>query len=59
VPYPKESENKEEYISRCISYVMKEGTAKNNKQATAICYSMWNKEKNENIMINKYINGDK
>lgn len=49
MPYPKEGESKSDYISRCIPYVMKEGTAKDNKQAAAICYSMWEKNKNESI----------
>lgn len=49
MPYPKEGESKSAYISRCIPYVIKEGTAKDNKQAAAICYSMWEKNKNESI----------
>jgi len=55
MPYPKEGESKENYISRCIPYMMKEGTAKDNKQAAAICYSMWEKNKNESI-TNKIAN---
>lgn len=39
-PNPK-SENQRQFVSRCIPTVLKEGTAKDNKQAAAICYSMW------------------
>ena len=62
MPYPKENETKSEYISRCIPYVVKEGTAKDEKQAAAICYSMWDKKKNEEKMsniIDKYIINEK
>lgn len=63
MPYPKKkNETKSEYISRCIPYVVKEGTAKDEKQAAAICYSMWDKKKNEEKMsniIDKYILNEK
>lgn len=57
MPYPKSGESKSEYINRCIPYVIKEGTAKDEKQAAAICYSMW-KRKDEDItndVISKYL----
>ena len=41
MPKPSENESKEEFISRCVSMVKEEGTAKDNEQAVAICFSMW------------------
>lgn len=41
MPKPKEGETQKEFVSRCIPMVMDEGTAKDDKQAVAICYSMW------------------
>jgi hypothetical protein len=59
MPYPKKGEKKEDYISRCIPYVLKEGTADDKQQAAVICYSLWtrNNESNESI-ITKYIGKD-
>jgi hypothetical protein len=46
MPYPQPDEDKNSYISRCISeLITKEGYKKD--QATAICYKYW--EKNESI----------
>lgn len=39
---PKPGDTEEEYISKCISKVIKDGTAQDNKQAAAICYNYWN-----------------
>ena len=40
MPEPRKGEKKQDYISRCISYMIsKEGRKKG--QAAAICYSMW------------------
>lgn len=55
MPYPKKGEEKKDYISRCIPYVLKEVTTKDEKQAAAICYSMWNKHTNEEILFDKYL----
>lgn len=58
MPYPKQGEEKKDYISRCIPYVIKEGTAKDEKQAAAICYSMWRQnrsDENIEIIIDKYL----
>jgi len=41
MPVPKKGETEKDFISRCIPYVIKEGTAKDTKQAAAICYSIW------------------
>lgn len=46
MPTPKDGESEKDFVSRCIPIVMKDGTAKDNKQASAICYSMYrNKNK--------------
>ncbi len=42
MPYPEKGEEKNHYISRCVSEVMKEG--KPQKQALAICFSYWEKK---------------
>jgi len=45
MPKPKSGESEKDFVSRCIPIVMKEGTAKDNKQAVAICYSMYKQGK--------------
>jgi len=45
MPTPGENETKDEFIERCIPIVLDDGTAKDNKQASAICNSMWEQEK--------------
>ncbi len=46
MPTPREGESQKDYVSRCIPIVLKEGTAKDENQAAAICYSMY-KEKHK------------
>jgi len=43
MPTPKKGEEKQEFISRCISYMHKNEDDKypDDDQKTAICYSMW------------------
>lgn len=55
MPTPEKNEEKGHYISRCIKMVIQEGTAKDEKQAAAICYSMWEKHTNEEILFDKYL----
>ena len=43
MPTPKKDEKEEEFISRCIRMLVREG--KDNEQATAICYSIWKNKK--------------
>jgi len=43
MPVPKEGETRDKFISRCIPYVIHEGTTDDPKQAAAICYSIWRK----------------
>jgi hypothetical protein len=47
MPEPREGESQKEYVSRCIPYVLKEGTAKDEQQAAAICYSMYREKHNQ------------
>ena len=53
MPYPEKGESKEEYISRCIPYMIsKEGKEKD--QAVAMCYSFWKEYQPESIdVVNK------
>lgn len=44
MPTPGKKEDQKSFISRCIPIVLKEGTAKDNKQAAAICHSLWKKK---------------
>ena len=39
MPKPKEGESKEDFMERCIPILIDEG--KNQDQAMAICYSIW------------------
>lgn len=50
MPTPKRNETQDEFISRCIPYVIHEGTTKDEKQASAICYSIWKRHKGKNSM---------
>jgi hypothetical protein len=46
-PAPRDGENEEEFIARCIPIVLEEGTAETQEQAAAICYSYWEERKNK------------
>ena len=41
---PNANESEDEFISRCVSVLINEG--KDNEQAVAICYSMWEDKQN-------------
>jgi hypothetical protein len=57
MPKPRKGESKKDYISRCIPIVMDEGTAKDNKQAAAICYSFWDrKDEITDTIIDRVLN---
>lgn len=45
MPNPKKNEAEKDYMSRCISQIMHEGKITDNKQAVAICYSMFRRGK--------------
>lgn len=53
MPLPKPDESQDEFIGRCIPYVLQEGTTKDPKQATAICYSLWRKHKEKQDAVSK------
>lgn len=48
MPTPGKDESEKDFVSRCIPIVLKEGTAKNQDQAAAICYSMFESHGKEN-----------
>jgi len=41
MPQPTPSETRAKFIPRCISMVLADGSAKDNEQAVAMCYGMW------------------
>lgn len=41
MPTPTATETEQEFIGRCIPIVLADGTTDDNRQAVAICYSMW------------------
>jgi len=43
IPTPRKGEDRDHFISRCISFLVREGDPRN--QAIAICYSTWRKNK--------------
>jgi len=45
MPNPQKNEKRDDFIQRCIPIVIEEGTAKDGKQAAAICNSMWEESK--------------
>ena len=48
MPTPNENESEKDFVARCIPVVLDEGTAKDDKQAVAICYSMYKQHKDTN-----------
>ena len=55
MPTPKKDEKQKEFISRCIPVVMDDGTADNQAQAVAICYSIWRRSKEDKSMDKKAV----
>ena len=56
MPTPNPGEDESDYVSRCIPIVSKEGTAKDNDQAVAMCHSMFKTKKNaESLLFNEII----
>lgn len=53
MPTPNANEPQKDFIARCIPIVLKEGTAKDQKQAAAICFSIWRRSKGHSM--SKYI----
>lgn len=57
MPKPKNEETKDQFIGRCIPVVIEDGTAKDKKQATAVCNSIWSehiKESESEKLIDKF-----
>ena len=54
MPIPKRNitESKDEFLSRCINFLVAEG--KDNEQASAICYTQLNQTKMKNSNIEKF-----
>lgn len=48
IPKPKKDEDKDAFISRCISTVSKEDPERSDKQIQAICFSTWKESREEN-----------
>jgi len=47
MPSPGKNETQQKFVSRCIPIVLGDKTAKDQKQAAAICYSIWREKKKE------------
>ena len=52
MPKPRAGEEKDAYISRCVSQLIKE-EGKEQKQALAICFSMWERKDEEKPIEDK------
>jgi hypothetical protein len=52
MPNIQKGESQKDFVSRAIPVLLKEGTAKNQEQATAIAYSMWREKNNVKIYRN-------
>lgn len=48
IPKPTKNEDKQHFISRCISKVSDQDPDRSQKQITAICYDTWRKSRKEN-----------
>lgn len=53
MPKPREGEKKDEYIDRCIAYVMEKEGVKNRSHAYAKCNGMWEQYKKKNKSPNE------
>ncbi len=59
MPTPGKNESQKDFVSRCIKVVMDDGSAKDNKQAAAMCYSMWREhEKGKSIALSVILKTD-
>ena len=59
MPTPVKNESQKDFVSRCIKIVMDDGSAKDNKQAAAMCYSMWREhEKGKSIALSVILKTD-
>lgn len=44
MPTPNKGESQADFIHRCVPIVMNDGTTDDNKQAVAICGSIWRRK---------------
>jgi len=51
MPTPRPDETQSDFVSRCIPDVLADGTADDQKQAVAICYSMWREDKAKSLVM--------
>lgn len=51
MPSPKGKEKKKDFIARCMGDEEMKEKFSNNKQRVAVCYSYWNKAKNEDFKV--------
>ena len=47
MPTPRTGESKNDFMDRCIPWVLEDGSAKDQDQAVAMCSSIWEKHQNE------------
>jgi hypothetical protein len=47
MPKPFPGQSQDDFIANCIPQVLQDGTAENQQQAIAICFSMWEEAKKE------------
>jgi len=52
MPAPREGEKQKDFISRCISYIIKK-EGKKRDQAVAICHSLWEEKKSKSDAYKK------
>jgi len=45
MPTPRNKESEDKFVDRCIPIVIEDGTAKDGKQAVAICHSIFQHHK--------------
>ena len=53
MPTPQADESQEDFVSRCIPVVLEDGTAEDQEQAAAVCYSMWREAREEGKMTGR------
>ena len=53
MPKVKAGESEQDYVSRCVPYVLKEGTAKTQDQALGLCYGLYKQSKKEKKAMNE------
>jgi len=49
MPKPRDGETRKDFVDRCVPIVIDEGTAKDGKQAVAVCNSMWEQDKKKGL----------